>query len=782
LTCILGVGQTAAISSVKIGRPVVTGPGEYVVVDIAFDNPEGIAIGGFDLYLAYDSALSLQTVTSGQLLVDCGWEYFTYQPTGQNELRIVAMADIINGGAHPSCYAESSGNLVRMVFRADCDPMIDMDFLTIRYLWYDCGDNTLSSVGGDTLFISSEVYAFNGVYEYPIAQDTTFPTPYGAPDGCLPNYRGVDFYNGGVSAILNDTEPPTAICPEQVITETDSGQCGAFVDFSPAVTDNSPDATISCYPSSGSFFMKGHNAVTCVAVDIGGNSDTCGFLVTVNDTEPPQLECPPDTTVFNDSGQCSAGVFYDYYVVDNCPGVSVSCSMPSSSYFSVGTTPVTCIAVDPAGNADTASFNITVIDSQPPMIGCPDDLILPNDSNQCGANINFDVTAADNCLVESITCDPPSGSFFHQGPATVTCIALDVFGHADTGNFNVTIFDTEPPVAICPDNITIANDPGVCGASVSFVADVIDNCISSTITCDPPSGSFFANGTGSVACIAIDAAGNADTNGFTITVVDTQAPYIGAPSEIEVANDSGLCGAFVAFDPLIADNCPGVTLSCFPSSGTFFPIGFTTVACVGTDAYGNADTVAFPVIVSDTAHPVINCPADIEVPNDSGAYGAIVTFSPTATDNCRAITINTSPPSGSLFDMGTTTVEVIATDEVGNASICYFEVTVVLNDPDNDGIASWDDNCPEIFNPQQEDSDGDGIGNICDWLIGDANGDNQINVGDAVFVIGYVFNGAPAPDPVESGDANCDGWTNVADAVFLINYIFGHGPEPDCGI
>jgi hypothetical protein len=68
------------------------------------------------------------------------------------------------------------------------------------------------------------------------------------------------------------------------------------------------------------------------------------------------------------------------------------------------------------------------------------------------------------------------------------------------------------------------------------------------------------------------------------------------------------------------------------------------------------------------------------------------------------------------------------------------------------------------------------------YTIGDANGDGDINVADAVFVINYVFKGGAAPNPLAAGDANCDSETNVADAVYLIAYIFKGGPPPgaDC--
>ena len=66
------------------------------------------------------------------------------------------------------------------------------------------------------------------------------------------------------------------------------------------------------------------------------------------------------------------------------------------------------------------------------------------------------------------------------------------------------------------------------------------------------------------------------------------------------------------------------------------------------------------------------------------------------------------------------------------------------------------------------------------YVCGDASGDGSVDIGDAVFLISYVFREGSAPDPVAAGDANCDGDPNVADAVYIINYVFRSGPEPCC--
>jgi hypothetical protein len=69
---------------------------------------------------------------------------------------------------------------------------------------------------------------------------------------------------------------------------------------------------------------------------------------------------------------------------------------------------------------------------------------------------------------------------------------------------------------------------------------------------------------------------------------------------------------------------------------------------------------------------------------------------------------------------------------------------------------------------------------ICDCRPGDANGDGGKNVGDAVYLIAYVFKGGAAPTPYAkcSGDANGDCSANVGDAVYMIAYVFKGGAAP----
>jgi hypothetical protein len=72
------------------------------------------------------------------------------------------------------------------------------------------------------------------------------------------------------------------------------------------------------------------------------------------------------------------------------------------------------------------------------------------------------------------------------------------------------------------------------------------------------------------------------------------------------------------------------------------------------------------------------------------------------------------------------------------------------------------------------------IDTACTWLIADANFSGGIDISDAVYLIGFIFGGGPAPVPnaIGSGDADCSGAVDISDAVYLISFIFGGGPVP----
>jgi hypothetical protein len=82
------------------------------------------------------------------------------------------------------------------------------------------------------------------------------------------------------------------------------------------------------------------------------------------------------------------------------------------------------------------------------------------------------------------------------------------------------------------------------------------------------------------------------------------------------------------------------------------------------------------VVVTDLTPPTIHCPADITKCSDPGQCGATVTYVAWATDDCGILSLVCSPPSGSFFAQGITTVNCTAIDPSTNTASCSFKVTV----------------------------------------------------------------------------------------------------------
>jgi len=483
-----------------------------------------------------------------------------------------------------------------------------------------------------------------------------------------------------VTVVDNESPVITVACPADITIGNDAGLCAAAATWTPpTLEDNCPGAIISSTHNPGDIFQKGTTEVTYAITDAAGNTTTCSFNVTVEDTEPATITCPANIVVDADPLSCDAVVTWTIPIpVDNCPDALVTATNTPGETFPVGTTTVTYTVTDCGGNVTTCSFDITVNDAEDPTITCPADVTVNNDPGVCEAVVTWTApVASDNCLGETVTSTANSGDTFPVGTTTVTYTITDAAGNTATCSFDVTVNDIEDPTITCPANITVSTDTGACEAVVTWTALVTsDNCPGEMVTSTASSGDTFPLGTTTVTYTITDVGGNIVTCSFDVTVEDNEPPTVAnCPTDITVANDPGTCFAIVNwFGPTFNDNCMGGSVVGTNNSGDIFQLGTTVVSYTITDAAGNVEVCSFNVTVEDTENPTITCPADITASTDCDS--AVVNWAVTNGDNCPGEMVVCTSNPGDTYPLGTTTVTCTVTDAAGNTAMCNFDITV----------------------------------------------------------------------------------------------------------
>ena len=133
------------------------------------------------------------------------------------------------------------------------------------------------------------------------------------------------------------------------------------------------------------------------------------------------------------------------------------CTPPSGSVFPVGSTPVNCTANGPNSVPGTLSFNVTVTDTQRPVIG-PAANVFVTATSAAGANVEYDLPFIAD-LVDpnpTVTTSHASGSLFPHGNTTVVITVTDASNNIATRNFTVTVNAGLQSIAVSPGTATVA--------------------------------------------------------------------------------------------------------------------------------------------------------------------------------------------------------------------------------------------------------------------------------------------------------------------------------------
>ncbi len=260
--------------------------------------------------------------------------------------------------------------------------------------------------------------------------------------------------------------------------------------------------------------------------------------------------------------------------------------------------------------------------------------------------------------------------------------------------------DDALPEITCPADNTYNTDPGICAATVTLdIASIVSSCGSTSLDFryrsvdamnapTSPYSSYEASANNTVLLAKdryevqwrlTDGSGEVVCTYF-IEIFDMENPDITCPGTQTVNVDVN-CEAILPNYTSLAvndDNCGGNIVVQSPAPGsTVSQAGTEVITLTVTDENGNSNSCTFNVTKIDAIAPVVICQNDTV--NFNGETTLILTPEDLvdATDNCGVDTIEASPSTVNISQLGQTIpVTLTVTDLSGNSASCVSQVTI----------------------------------------------------------------------------------------------------------
>lgn len=550
----------------------------------------------------------------------------------------------------------------------DANPFHDISVMDLTGPIFDFCNNgwTFTVNGAPNIFIGCGNLGLTSVF-------LNIMDPYGNISNCTSNIT------------TTDIAPPMISCNNSSIQMDASGNASITPwDVLGSSSDNCNFVNpISVVPNTFTCLMTGPNTITLTAVDGSGNVGTCTGQIEVIDFMPPTVTCQDKVVELDNFGQAFLAPL-DIIVssADNCGILNSVLSKSDFDCDDIGTIQITAHVFDFSGNPGSCTANVTVQDNIMPIVSCPGNVSTTPNPGVCIADVYLPdpFIIYDNCGIMEISNNAPPQ--FNLGLTVVTWNVIDKGGSVTNCIQTVTITDLEPPMLICPPNVTINTDPGSCGAFTNQIINtqpvVTDNCgLGTTFHNAPP---FMDAGMNTITWTALDWYGNIGFCEQTVFVADKEAPtFFNCPIDIVADVSSEDCGAYADWiPPFVGDNCELVSNTSNYEPGDFLSLGNNLVTYIATDENYNTTLCEFTVTVVDNVAPeFVYCPLDIEIiAEDCGQVVYAYWDFPEIEEPCIDYIYTNGWYPGDQFPTGTTVVSYEAADLSGNSSTCSFEIRV----------------------------------------------------------------------------------------------------------
>lgn len=342
-------------------------------------------------------------------------------------------------------------------------------------------------------------------------------------------------------------------------------------------------------------------------------------------------------------------------------------------------------------DVDTTNGVVLISDAVNPQLTCPNDtlIIVPPGTNQLLVG-DIDPFGSDNCAIDSIKytltgatvgtgLGSASGSIFNIGQTGIEYYITDYAGNSALCAFTVTIRDTILRLFVITGEAS-CDDPG-------FRVDIT------------------AQNFNQIASLQFGLSW--DLNELDFQGLTNFNPALG----LDPFTNFGPVGGIDDTLTLSWFKSAGVTL---PDDAVLFSITFGIIGTPGTNSliqFGNMPSLPIeaskaqpfpnlPVVVGvetfnaaiaivDNEDPTLVCPDDITITVPQTTPSQVVqNIDPVASDNCGTPTVEylitgatqsggIGSASGTSFNLGTSEVQYLATDQGGNQTFCSFNVTII---------------------------------------------------------------------------------------------------------
>src|SRR5690554_1340900 len=542
------------------------------------------------------------------------------------------------------------------------------------------------------------VYSGPGVTDDGNGTTFTFDPSVGGPGLVTVSYDVDDFCTGGPTTLTDDinvtNNPPEIICMGSGnipmsnsqsstvgIAIPDGSSNGVTVTMNVTedvtITDLDVDLNIT-HSWVGDLIVriKSPSGTTAVIVDRPGRT-TSGYgcsgadiLATLDDeaATPIENECAnsvptiegrfkPNNPLSVFDGESSLGV-WELRVSDVAYAYSGTLNSWGITYGYEIEAPILDVPLDGSGNA-TINAEDLLYDAS---VDCGSYSVLAG--RPLATTVSFDCSDVGlNTILVEVTND--------TGASTTCSAIVNVIGDGGGGGGPLT----------CPGDIVQDNDPGVCGAVVTFSVDSPAGCGGSgtlTQTAGLPSGSIFPVGVTTNTFEYNDGTNPVETCSFTVTVNDTEGPTAVCQNvtvQLDASGNATITAADV--DGGSTDNCGIDAMSISKTTFTCADIGANNVTLTVTDVNGNENSCVAVVTVEDNEAPTAVC-QNITIQLDASGNATITAAEVDggSTDNCGIDAMSISKSSFTCADIGENNVTLTVTDAFGNEDTCVAVVTV----------------------------------------------------------------------------------------------------------